>query len=142
MQRALVDDDPTKGQPKVPRAAPVLEWEARVMRGPGQKLGVAVKWIEGNESGPVVVTQVNPGMLLDVWNGDQKNENVPAVRREDDEIKPACVRGLQVLPGDFLVSLNGQSLVGCSHEEKKARMRGLSQKNCANATLVLGFARV
>ena len=68
--------------------------------------------------------------------------NVPGMKPLFWKLKltPAVVRGLQVLTGDFLLSVNGLSLVGCGHEEKKRRLRSLKDQRAKKYTL--GFARV
>jgi hypothetical protein len=141
MQRALLDNR-EPGREK-PAAAPVLEWEVSLERGGKEKLGVALKWIEeATDLGPIVVTDIQPNALLHQWNLAQEREDreQPAVRREGETLRPAVVRGLQVLTGDFLLSVNGLSLVGCGHEEKKKRLKSLKDQGAKRYTL--GFARV
>jgi hypothetical protein len=139
MQRALTDNREPRSEK--PTAAPVLEWDVVLERDDKEKLGVALKWIEEEtDLGPIVVTDIQPNALLHKWNSMQVDREQPAVRREGESMRPAVVRGLQVLTGDFLLSVNGLSLVGCGHEEKKRRLRSLRDQGTKKYTL--GFARV
>jgi len=138
MQRALLDQQDPEAMERA--QAPVLEWAVTLQKRPGEKVGMAAKWLEDHPGGPVVVTGLKRGDLLDRWNA--RLQDVRAVRREGSLETPLLAQGLQVSPGDFLVTLNGVSLVGCSNEEKRKRLKSLGAKPSEHVEYVLGFVRV